>query len=131
MRAWAGPLALLAVLGVALIVGSGAFDAAPPATAQRIQALERDVKCPTCTNLSVAQSDAPSSIALRRSIAAEVRAGRTDQQILDGVVARYGTQALLVPPGAGATVLWAVPVVLGAGVATAATAGIVRRRRSQ
>ena len=128
-RGLLGPVVLCCVLGAALFVGSGVFDAGPTAAAARVAAIEREVKCPSCLDLSVAQSEAPSSIALRHQIAAEVAAGRSDGQILSSIVARYGTQALLVPPaGPLTTALWTVPVALAV-VAVAACGSVALRRR--
>ena len=48
----------------------------------RIAHLETLVKCPACEDLSVAQSNATSAIAVRHEIARRVRAGESDNQIL-------------------------------------------------
>jgi cytochrome c-type biogenesis protein CcmH len=127
-----GPIALCGVLGVALLVGSGAFDAQHAGAAARIAALERDVRCPgsECGDLSVAQSEAPSSIALRNEIATGVRGGQSDSDILATIVARYGTGILLSPPTGGLdTILWGAPVVLAAGAVGSLGVFVVRRRR--
>lgn len=129
-RRLAGPLVLAAVLAVALLVGSGVLDA-PHSAAARAASIEREVRCPSCLDLSVAQSNAPSSVALRHEIAAEVARGEPTQRILDGIVARYGTDALLVPPAGGlTTVLWAVPVAIAAAAAVAGGSVVLRRRRA-
>jgi cytochrome c-type biogenesis protein CcmH len=130
-RRYLGPGLLLLVLGVALLIGSGVFDTPAPAAATRIAALERVVRCPSCQDLSVAQSNAASSIAVRREIAASVHAGATDQEILNTLTARYGPSILLVPPaGALSTALWVAPIVLGAGLAVTIAVVAVRRRRA-
>jgi cytochrome c-type biogenesis protein CcmH/NrfF len=127
-----GPVALCLVLGSALLIGSGAFDVQHAGTAARIAALERDVRCPgsECGDLSVAQSEAPSSIALRNEIAAGVRDGQSDGDILAVIVDRYGTGILLSPPPGGLdTILWGAPVVLAAGAVASRGGFAVRRRR--
>ena len=130
-RRLAGPLVLATVLAVALLVGSGVLDAPHSAAAARAASIEREVRCPSCLDLSVAQSNAPSSVALRHQIAAEVARGEPTQRILDGIVARYGTDALLVPPAGGlTTVLWAVPVAIAAAAAVAGGSVVLRRRRA-
>lgn len=121
-----GPVALCAVLGVALLVGSGALDAQHAGASARIAALERDVRCPgsECGDLSVAQSEAPSSIALRNEIAADVRGGQSDRDILATIVARYGTGILLSPPAGG------LDTLLGrTGRARRGSRGLARRPR--
>jgi cytochrome c-type biogenesis protein CcmH len=130
-RRWLGPVVCALVLAGALLVGSGAFGAATTGAAARVAGLERLVAAPPRSDLSVAQSDAPGAIALRRQIAAEVARGWSEERILDGIEARYGTQILLVPPAGGLdTVLWAAPVALSAGAALALGTVAVRRRRS-
>jgi len=126
-----GPVAMACVLAVALVVGSGAFDAPAPALSTRISSLERIVRAPSATDLSVAQNNAPSSIAIRDEIARQVRGGRTDAQILDALEARYGTSILLVPPAGGLdTLLWALPLALALAAVAGGAAVVVRRRRS-
>lgn len=129
LRRLAGPVALCCVLAGALVVGSGAFDA--PATASsRVASIERLVRCPSCTGtLSVAQDNAPSSIAVRNEIAAAVGAGRSDDEVLNALVRRYGATILLEPRGTASTLLWAVPVVIAAGAVLAAAIAVVRRRQ--
>jgi cytochrome c-type biogenesis protein CcmH/NrfF len=90
------------------------------------------VRCPgsECGDLSVAQSVAPSSTALRNEIVAGVRDGQSDSHILAVIVARYGTGILLSPPTGGLdTVLWGAPVVLGVGAVASFGVLALRRRR--
>jgi cytochrome c-type biogenesis protein CcmH len=126
------PVALCLVLGAALLVGSGVFDTGPVGPAARIASLERDVRCPgtDCGDLSVAQSEAPSSIALRNEIIDGVHGGQSDSDILATIVDRYGTGILLSPPSGGLdTILWGAPVVLGVGAIASLGVFAVRRRR--
>ncbi len=126
-----GPGLLLVVLGVALLIGSGVFDTPAPAASTRIAALERIVRCPSCQDLSVAQSNAASSIAVRREIADAVHAGISSQEILNTLTARYGTSILLVPPASGlSTALWVAPIVLASVLVLVLATVAIRRRRS-
>lgn len=120
-RLWC--LALLCVLAVALL------EAPSTASAQsRIAHLETLVKCPACEDLSVAQSNATSSIAVRHDIARRVRAGESDNKILTSLEATYGTSILLSPPTSGlGFLLWLVP--FGALVALVVAVTRVARRR--
>jgi len=120
----------LVVLAVALVVGSGAFDSGTPTTAQRAAAIEATVRCPSCTDLSVAQSNATTAIAVRHQIESMVAAGRSSAEIDQVLVAEYGQTILLVPPDAGGVpLIWVVPLVLGA--AALAGVGVVFWRRSR
>jgi cytochrome c-type biogenesis protein CcmH len=131
MRRRLGPLALAVVLAVALLVGSGAFDTPAPAAATRIASLERVVRSPNSPDLSVAQSNDPSSIAIRHEIVGAVEAGEGDQAILNGLTAKFGTSILLVPPAGGLdSILWLVPLALGVGAVAGGVVAIARRRRT-
>jgi cytochrome c-type biogenesis protein CcmH/NrfF len=73
--------------------------------------LESLVKCPSCEDLSVAQSNATTAVAVRHEIVADVAAGKSDNQILTSIEAAYGTSILLSPPTSGLGVLlWIVPL---------------------
>ncbi len=127
---WARVALPLVVLAVALVVGSGVFDSATPTTAQRAAAIEAGVRCPSCTDLSVAQSNATTAIAVRHQIEGMVAAGRSTAEIDQELVAEYGETILLVPPDAGGVpLIWLVPLVFG--VAALAGVGVVFWRRSR
>jgi cytochrome c-type biogenesis protein CcmH/NrfF len=120
----------LVVLAVALVIGSGVFDGGPPSVAQRAAAIEADVRCPSCTDLSVAESNATTAIAVRHQIESMVAAGRSTADIDQTLVAEYGQTILLTPPDAGGLpVIWIVPLVLGA--AALVGVGVVFWRRSR
>jgi len=113
---WAKVVLPLAVLGIALLVGSGLFDAGAPSGAQRAAAIESNVRCPSCTDLSVAQSNATTAIAVRHQIERLVAEGRTTAAIEQVLVSEYGPTILLTPPDtAGLPLIWIIPVVLGVG----------------
>ena len=86
------PVALMAVL---LAVGS--FHPSPPSAAQRITGLENIIKCPVCDNISIAQSDAAIASQLRASVAKWVREGKSNSWIENVVVAKFGSNELLLP----------------------------------
>ncbi|MGD0746351.1 MAG: cytochrome c-type biogenesis protein CcmH [Acidimicrobiales bacterium] len=127
---WARVAVPLVVLAVALVVGSGAFDSGPPTVAQRAAAIEANVRCPSCTDLSVAESNATTAIAVRHQIEGMVAAGRSTADIDQALVAEYGQTILLVPPDTGGVpLIWIVPIVLGAAALTGV--GVVFWRRSR
>jgi cytochrome c-type biogenesis protein CcmH/NrfF len=102
------------IAAVALAVGS--VHPAQPSSAARIAYLDSVIKCPSCVDISIAQSDAAIAVGLRAEVASWVHEGLSDARIEQLVVARFGEQVLLVPSGSSADVfLWAVPItVLGA-----------------
>lgn len=106
--AWA-----MVVVLAAVALGIGSVHPNQPSTAARIAHLESIIKCPSCIDLSIAQSDAPISVGLRSEVANWVHDGLSDTQVEQLVVARFGEQALLVPSGSGVDVLlWALPVAV-------------------
>jgi cytochrome c-type biogenesis protein CcmH len=123
-------VALGVVLVVALLIGSGVFSSKPLTRAQRVQAIASGIKCPSCEDLSVADSNAQTAVTVRAAIVAQVAAGRTDQQIDDYLVARYGSSIVLTPPKSGWSLLvWVLPLVAGVVALGGLTLFMVRRRR--
>ncbi len=122
-------VALALMAAVALYVGAG--RSGPPTLAQRAAALESRIRCPSCEDISVAQSEAPSAIAARRQIQAMLRSGATAAAIDRSFVERYGPSILLAPPASGLdTVVWVLPVVVLAGAAAALGLLFWRRGRA-
>ena len=120
----------LLVLAVALVIGAGVFSSAPETAAQRAAAIETGVRCPSCTDVSVADSDATTAIAVRHQIQSLVDAGRSTEAIDQVLVSEYGQTILLVPPDTGGIpLIYVVPLVLGAGAL--ATVGILFWRRTR
>ena len=120
MRAWipavaAGCLLSLLALGAVLALGTGA----PATDAERADALARELRCPDCQGLSVADSPTRSAQEIRRQIDELVAGGATDGEVREHFVARYGEWIRLFP---SALAYWLVPfavVVAGAAVLAA------------
>lgn len=116
------------VAAVALVIGSGVLSSSPPTSAQRAAAIEADLRCPSCEDLSVAQSDAATAVAVRATVIHQVDEGRTNQQIEAYLAARYGASIELEPPASGwALLVWLLPLVVAAGGILAVGAVLVRR----
>lgn len=111
MRRWGPWIALGVVVVVALaIVVWPRGDQSPAA---RAHSLETQLKCPECEGLSVADSNAPTSLAIRTDIKRRIEQGQNDAQIRQAYVDRYGEQILLQPQGSGISLLvWVLPVVV-------------------
>lgn len=108
-------VALVVTAAVALAIGGGLGRSSAPTLAERAAALESRIRCPSCEDVSVAQSDASSAVAARRQITSLLRAGRSDTQIEQAFVDRWGPSILLEPPASGLGVLvFVVPAVAGA-----------------
>ncbi len=86
------------------------------------------MKCPSCQDLSVAQSTSSSALAVRHEIATLVERGRSDSQILTTIEDAYGPSILLSPSTSGlGTLLWILPTALFVGLVV--TLLTLRRRR--
>jgi cytochrome c-type biogenesis protein CcmH len=94
-----------------------AKDAAPtaqdPVAAQRAVGLSEQLRCLVCQNQSIAESNADLAVDLRRQINEQIAAGRSDGEIIDFMVQRYGDFVLYRPPFKASTVLlWLGPALL-------------------
>ena len=50
---------LVVIAGIALVIGSGVLSPSKPTSAQRAAAIDAVIRCPSCEDLSVAASSAP------------------------------------------------------------------------
>lgn len=97
----------------------------------RFKAFTYELRCPTCQSQNLAGSDAMIAQDLRRDIYEQIQDGRSDKEITDNMVARYGDYILYRPPLTKATfALWAAPAVLLI-IGIIAIILLVRRRRAE
>jgi cytochrome c-type biogenesis protein CcmH len=101
---------------------------ADPALEARARAISGGLRCLVCQNQSIDDSEAPLAKDLRILVRDRLKAGDSDQEIIDFVVARYGEFVLLKPRFVPHTLfLWfATPMVL---VGAATTLFLANRRR--
>lgn len=86
---------------------------ADPALDARLKKLEEELRCLVCQNQSLADSTAPLAEDLRREVRQLAVAGKSDDQIREFLVARYGDFVLYRPPVKSTTwLLWFGPFVL-------------------
>lgn len=79
----------------------------------RAQALFDDLRCVVCQHEAIADSPAGVASDMRRLVREEIAAGRTDAQIRQGMVDRYGDYVLFTPPmRVGTWLLWFGPLAL-------------------
>ena len=101
-----------------------------PALEKRVNEIGLELRCLVCQNQTVSDSHAGLAIDLKNQIREQLKAGKSEQQIMDFMVERYGDFVLYRPPMKATTVLlWAGPFVLLALAAGGAVA-MVRRRRA-
>lgn len=109
--------ALIALAQVAIATAAYGKEAAPaaadPVAHERAAKLAAELRCLVCQNQSIAESNAELAVDLRRQIDEQIGAGRSDREIADFMVQRYGDFVLYRPPWKATTVLlWAGPALL-------------------
>jgi cytochrome c-type biogenesis protein CcmH len=109
-------LACLLLLALAMATGF-AKDAAPlaedPVVEARLIAISEEMRCLVCQNESLAGSRSDLANDLRRELRTLIKAGKTDAEIREFMVARYGDFVLYRPPVKPTTwLLWAGPFLL-------------------
>ena len=84
-----------------------------PALEARARALSAELRCMVCQNQSIDDSDADLAHDLRVLVRERIKAGDSDEQVIDYVVSRYGEFVLLKPRfNLRNALLWTAPVVL-------------------
>ena len=79
----------------------------------RTMALAEELRCLVCQNQSLADSHAPLALDLRQQIHQQLAQGRSEQQVVDFMVQRYGDFVLYEPPlNASTALLWFGPMLL-------------------
>ena len=126
----------LLVLALCLfpVLGAASLPAAPntddPVLEARLNHLAEDLRCVVCQNESLAESRASLALDLREEIREMMRAGMSDDAVVESLVARYGDFVLYRPPVKPLTyVLWGGPLgflLLGMALALAT----LHRRRT-
>ncbi len=98
---------------------------------QRFRSLTTELRCPKCQNQDIADSNAPIAADLRKQIYEQLQQGKSDEQIVDYMVDRYGDFVRYKPPvNARTWLLWFGPAaLLGLGVLVVGVL-VARRRRS-
>jgi cytochrome c-type biogenesis protein CcmH len=123
-------LGLPAILALPAMAREALPEAADPALEARMVRITGELRCLVCQNQTIADSHADLAVDLRNQVREQLRAGRTDAQIVDYMTARYGDFVLYRPPFKATTVLlWLGPaLMLGGGLAVLA---LVLRRRAR
>ena len=106
---------LLALLAVIAAIWSFMIlaDARNETLDQRVHDVASQLKCPVCQGESVADSPATISQQMRAVIRQQLQSGKSEQEVIQYFVDRYGEQIVWSPPWQGFTLLaWLVPIAL-------------------
>lgn len=112
-------LALTALLvgmcapAVAQVPADGATDRSPaairasqdPAVEARASALASELRCPVCQGLSIQDSPSPLAVQMKDLIRVQVAEGRTDEEVREYFISKYGEWVLLEPRASGFNLL--------------------------
>lgn len=99
----------------------------------RYQSLIEELRCPKCQNQNLADSASGIAVDLREQVHQMIEDRKTDQEIIDYMVARYGDFVLYRPQQSSATfLLWYGPfILLGMGFAVFILVLIANRRKRE
>ena len=112
------PFTVAVALGVMLAGGAhAAREATPtafdPVAHQHVVEVSEQLRCLVCQNQSIADSNAELAVDLRNQVIEQVKAGKTNKEIVDYMVERYGDFVLYKPPFKASTyILWLGPIAL-------------------
>jgi cytochrome c-type biogenesis protein CcmH len=103
---------LLACMAISFAQGIDEFEGFDdPALQERYSAIIREVRCLTCLNRSIAESETPLAADLRREIRELIAGGATDEEVVRFLTDRYGDFVMYRPPVKPTTwALWGAPV---------------------
>jgi len=107
-------LVVLALLGATPLYAVQVDEILPdPALEARAREISHDLRCMVCQNQSIDDSEAPLARDLRLLVRERLKAGDSDSQVVDFMVARYGEFVLLKPRVSWHTaILWGAPLTI-------------------
>lgn len=106
-------LILLTAAGFSISAKEARPSAADPALEERVMKLSRELRCLVCQNETLADSRADLAEDLRVQIREQMKAGKSDKEIINYLTTRYGKFILYNPPVDPTTyLLWFGPFVL-------------------
>ena len=106
-------VAMLCITALSVHAKEAAPLAQDEAAEKRLNAISSELRCLVCQNESLSGSNAELAHDLRREIRSMIQAGKSDNEIMDFMVSRYGDFVRYRPPLKGTTLLlWFGPALL-------------------
>ena len=128
---------VLAILLISLVLIQLAVSCKAPAEISeldsRTNSLNKSIMCPVCPGESIDQSQNELAAHMRRIVREQIDGGKTDSEIREYFVDRYGSVVLLEPPTSGiGLIAWIVPPVgLLIAICSVAIALILMKRKKR
>lgn len=105
-------LLFLMFVCVSAIAAEDAYHFDDPAKQKLFLELTQELRCPQCQNQNIADSDAMIAVDLRRKVHELLLQGKSRDQVVEFMVARYGNFVTYSPPVTPITVwLWLLPLL--------------------
>ncbi|MGB2059837.1 cytochrome c-type biogenesis protein [uncultured Alcanivorax sp.] len=108
-------LRIVFLLGISLsaMAATDIYQFETPEQEQRFRVLLDELRCPKCQNQSLADSDAGIAQDMRARVEIMIKEGKSNDEIVDYFVARYGNFVSYRPPVTPTTsILWLAPLLL-------------------
>jgi cytochrome c-type biogenesis protein CcmH len=118
------------LLGLSLLAPVYAAQVEEDPLERQMLEIARDLRCAVCQNQPISESNADLARDMRDIIREQLKAGKSRAEIMQYFVDRYGNYVLMKPPVSGpGTLLWLLPVLIGAILALSAFIYLQHRRR--
>ncbi|ROV58779.1 heme lyase NrfEFG subunit NrfF [Vibrio ponticus] len=107
------------------------FEFASPKLQQQAINLAKSLRCPQCQNQNLVESNSPIALDLRLVVFEMINQGKSEQQVIDYMTARYGDFVLYNPPfSLQNSVLWGLPVLVLLLFGLCSVMGVVGRKNN-
>jgi len=111
MKHWIFALMASWLLSFSATAAIDVYDFDSPQQEQQFHELSDTLRCPKCQNNSIADSNAALAKDLRQKVFEMTKQGKSKDEIVDYMIARYGNFVTYNPPlNASTAILWAAPL---------------------
>lgn len=107
-------LSVLMLISGVTLASIDVYEFESPEKEARFRTLASELRCPKCQNQNVNDSNAPLAKDIKDRVVQLIDEGKTDQEIVDYMVERYGEFVTYRPRmSVGVALLWGVPAGIG------------------
>ena len=112
MKKWL-PIFLMLFASSSLIAGEAEPVAEDPVVEAKVMDISEELRCLVCQNQTIADSDAPLAVDLRREVREMVKQGMDEEEVVSFMEERYGDFVRYRPAFKGSTLLlWIGPLLI-------------------